>query len=94
MVYIALAAMAGAVTSLSFMPWKRMSWPEIALTLFAGSTFSVFLVPWLAADWAHMDITNLRAICGVVYAGGLSSHAIMPLVIRKAKSLFGAEEKA
>jgi len=92
--YIAMAALAGAITALSFLPWKTMSWAEIAMTLFVGSAFAIFGVPWIAADWAHMDIENLRAICAVTYFGATGANVFIPLVIRKLKKSFGMEDVA
>jgi hypothetical protein len=85
MVYIAAAAMAGAVTALSMLKWKSMSWAEIAMTLFVGTTFSIFVVPWIGADWAGIDITNLRAICGITYVGAMGSNVFIPMLIRRFK---------
>jgi hypothetical protein len=94
MVYIAMAALAGAVTSLSGMPWRTMSWPEIFMTLFVGTAFAVLLVPWLAADWLHVDISNLRAICAVTYLGATGANVFIPVIIRKVKRLLEVESKA
>lgn len=92
--YIAMAALAGAITALSFMPWKTMRWSEIAMTLFVGSAFAVFGVPWIAGDWAHMDLTNLRAVCAVTYFGATGANVFIPLIIRKLRKSFGLEEVA
>ncbi len=94
MAYIAMAALAGAITSLSGMPWRTMSWPDIALTLFVGTAFAVFLVPWVASDWLHVDIRNLRAICAVTYLGATGANVFIPVLIRKVKRLLEVEGKA
>lgn len=90
--YIAMAAMAGSVTALSFLPWKSMSWTEIGMTLFVGSTFAIFGVPWLAHDWAHIDIENLRAICAITYFGATGANVFIPIVIRRFKKALGGEQ--
>lgn len=90
--YVAMAALAGAVTALSFLPWKQMSWTEIALTLFVGFGFAVFGVPWIAADLAKMNIESLRVICGVTYFGATGANVFIPLMIRMLKKNFGVEE--
>lgn len=90
--YVAMAALAGSVTALSFLPWKQMSWTEIALTLFVGFGFAVFGVPYLAADLAKINIENLRVICGVTYFGATGANIFIPLSIRKMKKVLGVEE--
>jgi hypothetical protein len=89
MTYIVMAAVAGSITSLAMLNWKDMSWTEILLTLFVGSSFAVFCVPWLAGDWLRIDITDLRAICGVTYFGATGANVFVPLLIRKVKSQIG-----
>ncbi len=90
--YVVMAAFAGAVSALSFMKWRDMSWSEIVMTVFVSFSFAIILVPWIAADWVHVDINNLRAICAVVFVGGMSSNALMPLVIRKVSRMLAPEE--
>lgn len=90
--YTAMAAMAGAITALSFMRWREMSWPEILMTVFVGSAFSIFAVPWLAADVGGMDIENLRVICGITYLGATGANIFIPIAIRRLRGLFGLEE--
>lgn len=87
--YVAMAALAGAVTSLSFMPWKTMRWAEIGMTLFVGAAFAIFGVPWIAADWVHVDTTNLRALCGITYFGATGANVLIPLIIRKLRRQLG-----
>lgn len=94
MVYIGMAAIAGSVTALSFMKWREMTWPEIIMTLIVGFSFAIFFVPWLAADWMHIDINNLRAVCAVVYLGGMSSNALMPVLIKRAMKAVGSGDAA
>lgn len=92
--YVMMAAMAGSVTALSFLPWKTMSWAEIALTIFVGFAFAVFGVPWVAADVARMNIDNLRVICGITYFGATGANVFIPLIIRKLKKMLGLMEDA
>jgi len=96
--YIAMAALAGSVTALSFMPWRTMRWSEIVMTLFVGSGFAAFGVPYLVGDLAGIQIENLRAICFFTYIGATGANAFVPVIIRWAKGrlekLLGAEEAA
>lgn len=96
--YIAMAALAGSVTALSFMPWRTMRWSEIVMTLFVGSGFAAFGVPYLVGDLAGVEIANLRAICFFTYIGATGANAFVPVIIRWMKArlekLLGAEEAA
>lgn len=94
LVYIAMAALAGSITALSFLPWKSMSWSEIGMTLFVGTAFAIFGVPWIAADWVKIDIENLRAICAITYFGATGANVFIPLIIRRLKKMMGLEEAA
>ncbi|MBB4616896.1 hypothetical protein [Sphingomonas abaci] len=85
MVYIAMAALAGSVTALSFMPWRTMRWSEIVMTLFVGSGFAAFGVPYLVGDVAGIEIANLRAICFFTYIGATGANAFVPVIIRWGK---------
>ncbi|GAM01731.1 hypothetical protein SP5_068_00990 [Sphingomonas parapaucimobilis NBRC 15100] len=96
--YIAMAALSGAVTALSFMPWRTMRWSEIIMTLVVGSSFAAFGVPYLVGDLAGIKIDNLRAICFFTYIGATGANAFVPVIIRGIKKrlekVFGAEEAA
>jgi hypothetical protein len=94
LVYTGMAAVAGAITALSFMKWREMSWPEVMLTIFVGAAFALFAVPWIAADWAGMDLENLRAICGVTYLGATGSNILIPVAIRRFRAAVGGEDAA
>lgn len=93
-VYIALAAVAGSITALSLLSWKTMSWGEIFMTLFVGTSFAVFGIPWLVVDLAGIEMDNLRVICGITYFGATAANVLVPLVIRKLKTMLGLEANA
>lgn len=84
-VFIIMSAIAGSVTALSFLDYRKMTWVEIGMTLFVGFAFAVILVPWIAADWLRVDVSNLRAICASVYLGGTAWNSLMPIIIRRLK---------
>lgn len=92
--YTGMAAIAGAITALSFMKWREMSWPEVGMTIFVGAAFALFAVPFIAADWLGMDINNLRAICGVTYLGATGSNILIPIAIRRLRGAIGGEDPA
>lgn len=96
--YVAMAAVAGSVTSLSLVPWKSMAWGEIVLTLFVGSSFAAFAVPYLVGEIAGVDLNNLRAACFFTYLGATGANAFLPILIRRGKAIlervFGKEGAA
>lgn len=95
--YIAMAALAGAISSLSVLEWKAMTWAEVAMTILVGSTFAAFAVPYLIADVAGIDITSLRSICFFTYLGATGANSFLPILIRLGRHflvrLFGSEVK-
>jgi hypothetical protein len=92
--YAAMATLAGAITALSFLDWKKLSWAEIAMTLFVGSAFAWFCVPYLIGDRWGISLENRRTLCFYMYMGATSANIFIPLIIRKAKKQFGLEEEA
>ena len=92
-VYLIMAAIAGAITSLAFMPWKTMTVAERAISLFVGASFALFFVPWAVADIMRVDITAIRAACAVTYIGAVAAPALIPPIIRKLLKLGGLDEQ-
>lgn len=92
MMYLALAALAGAVTALSFRGWKEMTKTEIVMTLLVSSFFAVFAVPWLAqmAFGANIDI---KAMAFAIYVGGSGSNTFLPMLFGWIKRKFGNDEE-
>ena len=84
--YLAMSAIAGAITSLSFMPWKTMRWSEILMTVFVGCGFATFGVPYLVGDKLGIDMENLRAACFFTYLGATGANAFLPMLIRNGLS--------
>lgn len=83
MAYLAAAALAGSITSLSFMPWKIMRWQEIAMTLVVGIAFAVFGVPYLIGEVAGVDMTTLRTACFFTYIGATGANGIIPVIVKR-----------
>jgi len=85
-VYIVMAALAGAITSLSFLQWRVMSRAEILMTVFVGFAFAVITVPWLTIDVFHLSSADsLRAGCALTYFGATTANAVIPVIIKRAK---------
>lgn len=90
--YVALAALAGAITALAFKSWREMSRTEISLTLVAGFSFAIFVTPWLAESVFGVHPTNVRAIAALTYIFGSGSNILLPLIIRWVGRVFGNGE--
>lgn len=82
--WIFLAALAGGVTALAFMPWRQMKANEIALTVFVGTTFSLFVVPWLAHRALGIGENDLRGIVACCYIGAAGAYTFIPKLVKKA----------
>ena len=85
-VWIFLAALAGGVTALAFMPHARMSRTDIALTVFVGTTFSLFVVPWLANKAFGVGVDDIRGIVACCYIGAAGAYTFIPAIVRKVRS--------
>lgn len=92
-IYILMAAVAGAITALSMLRWKEMSWSEIMLTVFVGTSFAIFLVPWAASAVLKVSYDGLQTICGLTYLGGTCANALLPRVIRRVAKTAGLDEE-
>lgn len=90
-IYLVMAAIAGAITSLAFMPWKTMTVLERCINLFVGVAFALLFVPWAVADLMRVDITALRAACATTYIGAVAAPALIPPIVRKILRLGGLE---
>lgn len=90
--YIAMAALAGAITALAFTRWRTLSRTEIALTLVAGFSFAVFVTPWVAESFFGIASTNVRAIAALTYIFGSGSNILLPMLIRWVGRAFGNSE--
>ena len=90
MVYIVMAALAGAITSLSFLRWREMKSSEILMTVFVGFAFAVITVPWLTIDILHLsNADSLRAGCALTYFGATCANAVIPVIITRVKKWAG-----
>lgn len=87
--YLVLAAMAGAITALSFSRWSELSKAEIGITLFAGFSFAVFVTPWAAESLLGMDDNNVRGVAALTYILGSGSNILLPMFIRWTGKAFG-----
>lgn len=94
-VYIGMAAVAGAITALSFQQWRTMTRGEITMTLFVGAAFAILAVPYLAADVFNLSgfTESLRAACFITYVGGTCSNWLLPMLIKRVKKFVAGDEE-
>lgn len=92
-VYVIMAALAGSVTALAFMQWKKLTAAEIALTLFVGASFAIFVTPWVAHEFFGLESANVRTIAGLSYVTASGSNTLIPMMIRWFSRASGIEEK-
>ena len=90
--YVAMAALAGAITALAFTRWKTLTRTEITLTLMAGFSFAVFVTPWVAQAFFGIPDSNVRAIAALTYIFGSGSNILLPMLIRWVGRAFGGHE--
>ena len=87
-----LASLAGAITALSFRPYKSMAWHEITLSLIVGTSFATFVGP-LAASWIFGNgPVDIRMLGATFYLMASGSNVLVPLAVRKLSSFFGTED--
>lgn len=86
-----LASIAGALTALSVRPFAQMSKTEITLALFVGASFAVFVGPWAVHLIYGSEPIDLRIMGGVFYLMASGSNVLIPFLVRKLGTMFGAE---
>lgn len=90
-----LASLAGAVTALSFRPFKRMTPADIFMALFVGTTFAWFVSPWVAHAAFGYTPPGIRVVGAIYYLMASGSNILIPFMIRRLKTAVGppAEEE-
>lgn len=85
----AVASLAGAVTALSFRPFKSMSKGEIFMALFVGASFAWFVSPWVNQAIFGDGPTDVRVLGGVFYLMASGSNILIPFAIKWLGRMFG-----
>lgn len=89
--YIAAAALAGAITSLSLTKWQTMNRMEIVMALMVGFFFAIFVTPWLAHGILNVSVDNIRVVSAMTYGCAAGSNILLPLFIQKMAKMFGGD---
>lgn len=88
-----LASLAGAVTALSFRPFKKMSAVEIWMALFVGASFAWFVSPWVNHMIFGNGPTDIRVLGGVFYLMASGSNILIPFAIKWFSKVFGTQKE-
>lgn len=75
-----IAAFAGSISGLAFMPWESMGWKKIALTVFVGFTCATFVAPWLT--YKLFGQTDARTVAMMTYGVAAGAHALLPKFLK------------
>lgn len=90
-VYLPLAAIGGAISSLGARRWRQMGKGQMAFAVFTGVSFALFVTPFVAHSWFGISETDARAIVALTYVFGFGAHLLLPWVIRRVVKLIGSE---
>lgn len=88
-----IASLAGAVTALSFRPFKRMTRVEIGMALFVGASFAWFVAPWVNHMIFKEGATDVRVLGGVYYLMASGSNILIPFAIKWISKVFGTQKE-
>lgn len=92
-VWTLLASFAGALTALSFRPFRDMTKGEIMLALTVGASFAIFVGP-LAAKWMFGDgPVDIRVLGGVFYLMASGSNILIPIAVKKLGGFLGVKQE-
>lgn len=93
LVWTLLASFAGALTALSFRPFRDMTRGEIALALTVGASFAIFVGP-LVAHWIFGNgPVDIRILGGIFYLMASGSNILIPMAVKKLGSFFGVKHE-
>jgi hypothetical protein len=88
--YPVIASLAGAVTALSFRPYKDMSPAQIAFAVFVGFSFAYFVGPWVIGVVLGKS-NDIRLQGGVFYLLASGSNALIPMAVKWISRVFGSQ---
>lgn len=77
-----LASAAGAITALSFRPWRDMTFPQICMALFVGASFAFFVSPVILNVIFGKGPVDARQLGAVYYVMATGSNALIPAAVK------------
>lgn len=81
-VWTILAALAGALTALSYRPFRGMNALDIALALFVGASFAIFAGPWFVKIILGSGPQDARMVGALYYGLASGSNVLIPAFVR------------
>lgn len=91
-IYIPLAALMGAVSSLGARKWRHMNRTQVVLTLIMGTTSAIFVTPWAAHQFFGVKEDDARAIVALTYLFGFGAFIFLPKLTEWMIKFFGPGE--
>ena len=77
-----LASAAGAITALSFRPWRDMTPAQIVMALFVGASFAFFVSPLILNLIFGKGPVDARQLGAVYYVMATGSNALIPAAVK------------
>lgn len=90
-VYLPLAALTGALSSLGSRHWRHMTKRKAAFVLVTGVSFGLFVTPFVAHSWLGVQEDDARAIVAITYLMAFGADIMLPWVLRQIRKLAGSE---
>ncbi len=77
-----LASVAGAITALSFRPWRGLSRGEVLMALFVGASFAFFVSPLVLELVFGKGPIEPRKLGAIYYVMATGSNALIPAAVK------------
>lgn len=90
-VYLPLAALTGAISSLGARRWRSMHRGQVAFVLLTGVSFALFVTPYVAHEWVGIREDDARGVVALTYLFGFGAHLLLPWAVRRVMKLTGSE---
>ncbi len=84
-----MAALAGALTALSYRPFDEMTRAQIFFSVFVGATFAIFVGPWVVKLIFGTGPVDPRVTGALYYLLATGANVFVPLLVRKLSGLLG-----
>ena len=81
-VWTMMAALAGAITAMSYRPFRGMSTMDVLLALFVGASFAIFAGPWFVKMIFGEGHQDARLVGALYYGLASGSNVIIPAFVR------------
>lgn len=76
--YVPLAALMGALSSLGAKRWRGMSRGRLTFEVLTHASFAMFVTPWAAHRFIGVSMNDAREIVGLTYLFGFAAPVLLP----------------